>query len=447
LNFASGATGRLARERIETMQVTVESTGTLERRMRVELPAERIEKEVDSRLKSVGKNVKIKGFRPGKVPPRVVKQRYGAQIRQEVLSDLMQQSYTDAVQQENLNPAGGPQIETETQGDDKGFTYVATFEVMPEVKLEGLDKIKVEKPEVDIKDSDLDEMIENLRKQKATWAEVERASATGDRVVVDFEGRLKGEPIDGGQGKEVPVILGQGQMLPDFEKGLTGIRAGDEKTFKVKFPKDYHAEDLQGQKVEFTVNTHRVEEETLPPVDDELAEMFSVKEGGLEQFKTDVRENMRHEADQKVKSQVREQLMEALLAANPIEIPQALKHQEMHSMQHEAMQRLGIEDHDQAPPLENFADSAEKRVRLGLLIRQLITDQDIRLDEERMREHVEEMCAGYENADEMVNMYLNTPQVRQQVEPIVLEQMAFDWLLENGKTKTKKVGFTEFMNG
>ena len=429
------------------MQVTVESTGKLERRMRVELPAERIEKEVDSRLKSVGKNVKIKGFRPGKVPPKVVKQRYGAQIRQEVLSDLMQQSYTDAVQQENLNPAGGPQIETETGADGKGFTYIATFEVMPEVKLEGLDKIKVEKPEVEIGDSDLDEMIENLRKQKATWTEVERASAKGDRVVVDFEGRLKGEPIEGGQGKEVPVILGQGQMLEDFEKGLTGIKAGDEKTFKVKFPKDYHAEDLQGQKVEFTIHAHRVEEETLPPVDDSLAEMFSVKEGGIERFRKDVLDNMRHEADQKVKSRVREQLMEGLLAANPIEVPKALKHQEMHSMQHEAMQHLGIEDHDKAPPIENFAESAEKRVRLGLLMRQLITDEDIRLDEERVREHVEEMCAGYENADEMVEMYLGTPRVRQQVEPVVLEQMAFDRLLEHGKVKAKKVGFKEFMNG
>jgi trigger factor len=429
------------------MQVTVESTGTLERRMRVELPAERIEKEVDSRLKSVGKNVKIKGFRPGKVPPKVVRQRYGAQIRQEVLSDLLQQSYSDAVQQEKLNPAGGPQIETESDVDGKGFAYTATFEVMPEVELNGLDKIKVEKPEVEIADSDLDDMIENLRKQKATWDEVDRASAKGDRVVVDFEGRLDGELIEGGQGKEVPVILGQGQMLPDFEKGLTSVKAGDEKTFKVKFPKDYHAEDLQGKKVEFTIRAHRVEEESLPPVDDSLAEMFSVEAGGLERFRKDVIDNMQHEAAQKVKSQVREQLMDELLAANPIEIPQALKHQEMHSMQHEAMQRLGIEDHDQAPPAENFADSAEKRVRLGLLIRQLITDQDIQLDEKRVREHVEEMCAGYENADEMVNMYMSTPQVRQQVEPIVLEQLAFDWLLEHGKVKSKKVSFKDFMNG
>jgi trigger factor len=428
------------------MQVTVESTGALERRMRVELPAERIEKEVDSRLRSVGKTVKIKGFRPGKVPPKVVKQRYGAQIRQEVLSDLMQQSYSDAVQQEKLNPAGGPRIETESEGDGKGFTYVATFEVMPEVELKGLDKIKVEKPEVEIADGDLDQMIENLRKQKATWTEVERASAKGDRVVVDFEGKLKGEPIEGGQGREVPVILGQGQMLPDFEKGLTGVKAGEEKSFKVKFPKNYPGEDLQGKKVDFTVHTHRVEEETLPPVDDSLAEMFNVNEGGLEQFKKDVLDNMRHEAGQKVKAQLREQLMEELLAANPIEIPRALKHQEMHSMQHEAMQRLGIEDHDKAPPLENFTESAEKRVRLGLLIRQLITDQELKINEELVRAHVEEICAGYENADEMVNMYMNTPQVRQQVEPAVLEQLAFDWLLEHGKVKTRKVAFGEFMN-
>ena len=429
------------------MQVTVESTGKLERRMRVELPAERIEKEVDTRLKSVGKTAKIKGFRPGKVPAKVVKQRYGQQIREEVLSELMKQSYSDAVQQENLNPAGGPQIETEGADDGKSFTYVATFEVMPEIELQGLDKIKVEKPEIDIGDSDLDDMIENLRKQKATWAEVDRESVDGDRVTVDFSGELKGELIDGGQGKDVPVILGQGQMLPDFEKGLTGIRSGDEKTFKVKFPKDYHAEDLQGQKVNFTIQTHRVEEQTLPPVDDSLAELFSVEEGGLERFKIDVMENMRHESEQKVKASVREQLMQGLLDANPIEIPQAMKHQEMHNMQHEAMRHLGIEDHDKAPPMDNFAQSAEKRVRLGLLMRQLISDQELTLDEDLVRVHIEEMCAGYENADEMVDIYMRNSEVRQQVEPMVLEQMAFDWLLESGKVKSKKIGFKEFMDG
>ena len=427
------------------MQVTVESTGKLERKLRVELPAERIEKEVDSRLKSVGKSAKIKGFRPGKVPPRVVRQRYGKQIREEVVADLMQKSYTDAVVQENLKPAGAPRIEQQDDGGD-GFAYVATLEVMPEVKLEGLDSIPIEKPEVTIDDADLDAMIDKLREQKATWEPVERASKKGDRVVCDFSGTLDGEPIEGGKGAGVPVVLGEGQMLPDFEKGLTGVKAGDEKSFKVKFPKDYHAEDLQGKKVDFAVKVNTVEEKHLPAVDDEFAKSFHVEEGGIEQFKRDVRENMEREARQKVKSDIREQVMEGLLEANPLEIPQTLKAQEMHSMQHEAMHRMGIEDHSQAPPIENFAAAAEKRVRLGLLLRQLITDEKIELDEERLRAHVEEMCAGYESSDEMVDMYMQSPDIRKQIEPVALEQVAIDWLVEHGKSKTRKVSFTDYMN-
>lgn len=428
------------------MQVTVESTGKLERRMRVELPAERIEQEIDSRLKRVGKTAKIKGFRPGKVPAKVVRQRYGKQVREEVLGELMQKSYTEAVVREKLNPAGGPKIEADDGADGSNFAYVATFEIMPEVELQGLDKIKVEKPAVDIGEADLDAMIEKLREQKADWQEVDRKSADGDRVVCDFSGMLDGEPVEGGQGTNVPVVLGQGQMLPDFEKGLKGVSAGDETTFKVKFPKDYHAEDLKGKKVDFTVNVHSVEEQVLPEVDDEFAGLFGIEEGGIEKFKQDVRENMEREAGQKVKNDLREQVMNALLEANPIDIPQTLKHQEMHEMQHEAMRRLGIEDHDQAPPMENFAESAEQRVRLGLLVRQLIADKDITLDEGRVRDHVEEMCAGYENSDEMVNIYMSNPQIVQQVEPLVLEQMAVDWLTEHGTVKEKKVSFTDYMN-
>ena len=274
------------------MLVTVESTGTLERRMRVELPAERIEKEIESRLKSVGRTAKIKGFRPGKIPAKVVRQRYGGQIRQEVLSDLMQKSYSDAVIQENLNPAGGPKIEPEAVENDKGFAYVATFEVLPEITLQGLDKIAVTKPEIEIADKDCDDMIHNLRKQKAVWSAVDRQSNEGDRVIIDFNGTLKDEPIKGGQGKEVPVVLGEGRMLPDFEKALIGSKAGDEKSIKVKFPKDYHDAELASKKVDFTIKVHRVEEEELPPLDDTLAELYDVKEGGLATLRADVRANM-----------------------------------------------------------------------------------------------------------------------------------------------------------
>ena len=425
--------------------VTVESTGKLERRMRVELPAERIEKEIETRLKKVGRTVRIKGFRPGKIPPKVVRQRYGGQIRQEVLSELMQKSYSDAVIQENLNPAAGPRIVPEATGDGKDFAYVATFEVLPEVSLKDLDKIEVEKPEVDISDDDREAMILNLRKQKASFETVEREAKEGDRVIVDFDGTLKGEPVKGGKGTEVPVTLGQGQMLPDFEKALYGVKAGEEKTFKVKFPKDYHAEDLQGQKVEFAIKVHRVEEEKLPPLDDSLAELYGVEEGGLDQLRADVVTNMEREAAEKVKADVKEQVMNALLELNPIDIPSSLTHQEMHSRQHEAMRRLGIEDHDKAPPIENFRPGAERSVRLGLLMRQLIEDQNITVDPARVRTKVEEICAGYEQADEMVASYLGNPQVMTQIEPIVLEEQAVDWLVEQGKLKTRKVGFKEYM--
>ncbi len=427
------------------MDVTVESTSTLERRMRVELPIEPIEQQVNSRLQSVGKTAKIKGFRPGKVPAKVVRQRYGKQVREEVLSEVLQRSYSEAVTQEQLNPAGGPKIETE---DDNGktFVYTAVFEIMPEVELKDLEKIKVETPDVTIGDDDIDDMLMNLRRQKATWSEVARKAKDEDRVVVDFTGRLDGEVFQGGEATEYPVVLGAGQMLPDFEKGLKGVAAGDEKSFKVKFPKDYHAEDLAGKKADFEIKVHRVEEQILPEVDDEFAAAFNVTDGGLEKFMQDVRENMEREADTKIKATVREQVMEGLLEANPIDIPNTLKHQEMHSLQHEAMQRLGIEDHDQAPPLENFAETAEKRVALGLLLRQLIEDKELKVDEAAIRARVEEMCAGYEQSDEMVEMYMSNPQVLQQIEPMVVEQMAIDWIIENGKAKTKKVAFKEFMN-
>jgi len=427
------------------MHVTVESTGTLERRMRVELPADRIEKEIENRLKRVGKTAKIKGFRPGKVPPNVVRQHYGSQIRQEVLSDLMGQSYRDAVQQENLNPVAQPQIEPELAGKGQTFAYTATFEVLPEVKLKGLDKIAVTVPEVEITDADCDDMIENLRRQKATWKPVERQSAKSDRVVVDFEGKLKGETFRGGSGKEVPVVLGEEQMLPDFEAALYGVQAGDEKSFKVKFPKNYHAEDLAGQKVDFSVTVHRVEEQELPPLDENLAKAYGVEEGGLDQLKADVRDNMQREAEQRVRADVREQALNGLLDANPVDVPKALVHQEAHSMQHEAMRQFGIESHDKAPPIENFTSGAEKRVRLGLLIGQLVDDHKIEVDPERVRARVEQMCAGYENSAEMVKTYLGSPQLMQRIEPMILEEQAVDWIVKNGKEKKKKVSFKEYM--
>lgn len=427
------------------MQVTVESTGTLVRRMRVELPAERVEKEVESRLRSVGKTARIKGFRPGKIPASVVRQRYGTQVRQEVLAELMGQSYRDAVIQENLNPVAQPKIEPEVSQKGDGFAFVATFEVLPDIKLKGLDKIEVTRPEVRISDADRDDMVETLRKQKATWKVVGREAKKGDRVVVDFEGKLKGEPVEGGTGEEIPVVLGEGHMLPDFEKGLTGTTAGEVKTFKVKFPKDYHNEALSGKTVEFAIKVHRVEEEELPPLDDSLASLYGVEEGGLGKLREDVLENMEREAEQRVRSDIRDQALTALLEANPIDVPSSLVHREAHTMQHEAMRALGVEDKEKAPPLKDFEDGAVKRVRLSLLVQQLIADNNIELDAERTRERVEQICAGYENSDEMVAHYLGNPQVMARIEPMVLEEQAVEWIVKNGKEKKKTIDFKEYM--
>ncbi len=414
--------------------------------MRVELPAERIEKEVDSRLKKVARTAKIKGFRPGKIPPKVIRQRFGVQVRQEVLSDLMGQSYRDAVIQENLNPVAQPKIEPDDSTDSDGFAFVATFEVLPEVKLQGLDKIEINVPDVEISDADCDDMIDNLRKQKATWKTVEREAKEGDQVIVDFDGQLKGEPIEGGKGKEVAIVLGQGQMLPDFEEALFGIKAGDEKSFKVKFPKDYHAEELAKKKVDFSVVVHRVEEQELPPLDDSLAERYGVTEGGLDKLRDDVVANMQREVEQKTRADIREQTMTGLLAANPVEVPKSLIRQEAHTMQHEAMRQLGVEDHAQAPPIDDFLENAEKRVRLGLLIRRLVDDNNIQVDAERMKERVAIICAGYENADEMATTYMNDPKAMQQLEPMVIEEQAVEWLAKNGVEKTNKISFRDYMH-
>jgi len=427
------------------MQVTVESTGALERRMRVELPAERIENEVASRLKRVAKTAKIKGYRPGKVPANVIRQHYGSQVRQEVLSELVGQSYRDAVQQENLSPAAQPHIEPDASGEDKTFAYTATFEVMPEVSLKGLDKIEINVPEITLNDSDCDAMLDNLRRQKGDWVTVERKAAKSDRVIVDFDGKLKGESFPGGSGTEVPVELGAGTMLPEFDDALYGMSAGDEKTFKLKFPKKYQAEDMRGKKVDFSIKVHRVEEQDLPPLDDSLAEAYGVAEGGLEKLKTDIRENLDREWKQKVRGDIREQAMTGLLDANPFDVPEALIGQEAHSMQHEAMRQYGIEDHDQAPPIDNFTEAAKKRVQLTFLIRQLIEDNDIQVDTDRVKARVEQLCATYENPAEMVANSMSNPQFISQIEPMVLEDQAVDWIVEHGKEKKKKIDFKEYM--
>jgi trigger factor len=427
------------------MQVSVESSTGLGRRMRVQVPAEKIDKEVESRLKTVGRSAKLKGFRPGKVPPKVIRQHYGSQVRQEVLQEILQSSYSEAVEQEKLRPAGGPSIEPEIVDEGQDLAYTAVFEVYPEFELKALNSIKVEQPEVEIEDADVDTMIENLRKQRAHWHDVERKAQDGDQVTLDFDGTLKGEPFEGGSAKDFPIVLGEGAMLADFEKNLSGVAAGDEKSFRLKFPKDYHAPELAAKKVEFAIRVSKVAEQHLPDVDEEFIKAYGIESGGEDALRTDLRANMQRELDAKTRGEVRRQLLDGLLAGNPVELPDVLVSQECESLQKEAMQRLGVAKPEQAPAPETFRDSAEKRVRLGLLMTEIISANNVEIDRDRVTAKVDEMCAPYDNPEEIRNIYLQNPQFLGQIENMVLEEQVIDWLTEQAKVSSKKMAFTELM--
>jgi trigger factor len=427
------------------MDVSVEKTGGLERRMTISLPNTQIEQEINTRLVKVRKTAKLQGFRPGKVPDKVVRQRFGPQVRQEVIGDLINSSFSKAIAQEALKPAGAPSIEPGSADEQEQFSYVAVFEVYPEIALNDLTKVQVETPEVTIGDSDVEDMIERLRKQRAEWAEVERKAAEGDRVVVDFLGTVGGETFDGGEGKEVPVVLGAGQFLPDLEKALKGVKASEVTKAKVKFPKDYPAEELKGKKAVFDITVHRVEEEVLPALDDTFFEAFGVTEGGVDAFRTDIRANMEKELAERIRANIKGQVLEGLFEANPIDVPKALVQQEAAGLQREAMQRLGVTDEAEAPPVDNFLENAQRRVGLGLLIQELIGIEKIELNQELVEARLDELAGNYDDPDQVKQMYRGHRDIMAQMESGVMEEQVVDRLLEQAKVNPKTKSFKDFM--
>ena len=427
------------------MQVSIESANGLERKLRVQVPAETIESQVEVRLKEVGRTAKIHGFRPGKIPAKVVKQQFGGQVRQEILEKVLQSSYIDAITQEKLQPAGNPNIEPESIEEGKDLTYIATIEVYPEVEITGLDKIKVKAPEAEIGDADIDEMIDNLRKQRSDWAPVERKAGDGDKVKLDFAGTLKGEAFEGGSAEDFEFVIGEGQMLEDFEKGVKGLKAGDEKSIKVKFPKDYHSAELAGEKAEFALTIKEVGESVLPEIDEEFVKSYGIESGAADDLRADIVKNMERELDAKSKGEVKRQVMEGLAEQNPVEVPGVLVTQETQSMQQQAMERMGIQDAAQAPPLDTFREPAEKRVRLGLLLQEVIADNKIEVDRDRVNAKIDELVAPYDQPDEIRNMYLQNPQFLGQVENVVLEEQVVEFLQGQAKVSAKKMTFKELM--
>ncbi|MGD8965403.1 MAG: trigger factor [Gammaproteobacteria bacterium] len=429
------------------MMVSVETVSGLERRMKVQVPAERIEKEVDTRLERVGRTAKIKGFRPGKVPMKVIRQRYGSQVRQEVLGEVMQMSYFEAISQEKLRPAGHPRIEPGNTDQGHDLEYTATFEVYPEVELKGHEGLQVEKPTAEIGESDIDDMIENLRRQRAEWEETDEAAQTGHRVIVNFEGKLDGEPFPGGSGEDVPVVLGQGGMLPDFESGLTGMKAGDEKDISVSFPEDYGAEQLAGRTADFHVTARRVETQKLPELDEEFCSAFGISEGGVEKLREEVLDSMRRELEQTVHGRMKEQVMRGLLDKNDLELPGSLIEDEIRSLQEAAARRMGVDPADvsQLPPRDSFEETARRRVKLGLLVAEVIRQSGIELDKNRVRDRVRQLAADYRNPEEVVKVYSQNRQLMDQLEMEVMEAQVVDWLLEKAKISEKGISFKELM--
>lgn len=428
------------------MQVSVESTGKLERRMQVQVPAERVTQEIAARLKELSRTARLNGFRPGKAPLTVIRRQFGPQVHREVIGELLQSSFSEAVTERQLSPAGQPRIEPQTIGEGQDLTYVATFEVFPEVALQPVDALEIERTAADVTPSDVDAMIERLRKQQMKYTAVTRAAANGDKVTVDFEGSIDGVPFAGGKGESIPIVLGENRMLPQLEQGLVGLAAGEQKTVDVDFPADYRATELAGKRAAFKVDVKTVEEPSLPEVDDEFCKTFGVTEGGVEKLREDVEANMRRELDQALRNRNKTAVMEALYQTNPIDVPNTLLENQIRDMQVESMRRSGVTDVSLAPPREPLVEPARRRVALGLLFNDIIRREQIVVDPARSNARLDEMVGAYGDPAALKRAYLQNPDAMRQVESLAIEDQVVDWVLAHAKVHQKDTTFKELMN-
>lgn len=431
------------------MQVSIESLEGLERRMTVQVPSDLVKSGVEKKLNDLRKTIKIDGFRPGKVPLKVVQQKFGGHVRQEVIDDVIESSYREALVQENVRPAGMPSIETIESEDKDNMSYTAVFEIYPEIEEIKLDVIKVEKPVVEITDDDLETVIQKLREQRKNWSEVSRAAGKGDQVLVDFEGRVDGEIFEGGTGKEMAVEIGAGAMLPEFEAGLDGISSGEEKVVMVNFPDDYHGKDVAGKTAEFSLRATRVSEGLLPEVDQEFARVYGIEDGDLEKLRVDIRANMDKELSQKLKSNVKNAVMEGLLEQNKVIAPSALVVEEVKSLKQQSIRRMGQDpttfDADSLPN-DLFEQEADKRVRLGLLVGEVIKTENITLDNSLFESTLTEMTTSYEQPDQVLEFYRQNQEARKGLESMVLEEQVVSHILDKAKVTEKQCSFEEIMN-
>ncbi len=432
------------------MQVSVESTSTLGRRMTLEVPSERIEKTITERLINLSKKAKLSGFRPGKAPLKIIEQQYGETVRDEVLHDLMQTALYEALVKEKINPVGAPHIHHDHDNHpQKGepLKYSVDFEVLPEIEIPDFSSLKIERLASEVTEADVEKTLETIRKQHIKWEPVSRAAATGDQVEIDFDGSIAGEVLKNGSSKNFKLELGSNSMIPGFETGLVGVTPGQDLTIQATFPVDYNVAELAGKTADFKIHVHAVNAAVLPAIDDEFAKLFGIKDG-LQALKTEIRKNMERELAQVLKNKVKQQIMEALYAQHKFDLPKVLVDQEVQHLQQQMHERLGgkvdfklIAEHSRG----EFEEQARRRAALGLLLAEIIKKFEIKPDAEKVRLHIESMAAAYEKPAEVVTWLYQDKQRFAEVEAIILEEQVVEKILAAAKVTDKNVDFSELM--
>ncbi len=431
------------------MQVNVETLGALERRMKIAVPFDTIESEVGARLKKVARTAKIQGFRPGKAPMNIVAQQYGGQVREDVLNDTVGKAFGEAVREQNLRVAGYPRFEpVEGEGNVEQFEFAAVFEVYPEVKVGDLAGKALEKPVTEVADEAVNKTLDVLRKQRTKFDVVERAAEKGDRLVVDFTGKLEGEAFPGGTANDFGFVLGQGQMLPEFEAAAEGLKAGESKTFDLAFPADYHGKDVAGKTAQFEITVKTVSAPVLPEVDAEFAKLLGVENGDVEQMKKEIRENVEREVTRRLKAKVKEAALQALLDVTPLEVPSALVGMEAQRLVEQTkkdFQSRGMDVSKMPFPGELFQEQAKRRVSLGLILAEVIEEHALTAKPEQVRAIIDDFAASYEKPEDVVRWYYADPQRLSGPESLATEDNVVEWVLSRAKVEEKPVSFDELM--
>ncbi|MBV6410074.1 MAG: trigger factor [Burkholderiales bacterium] len=430
------------------MQTNPQPASPLERRIDMTVPMADIEKDVEQRLKKMARTVKMPGFRPGKVPFKMVAQQYGAQARNEAIGEAVERAFGNAVREQNLRVAGYPRIEPKGGEDASKLEFSAVFEIYPEVKLNSIADKTIERPRLEVGETEVDKTLEVLRRQRTSYSLAERAAEKGDRVVIDFTGKLNGEVFQGGQATDYPVVLGEGRMLPEFENGIAGLKAGENRTFDLTFPADYQVTELAGKQVCFDVSLKGVEAPQLPAVDADFAKSLGIADGDVAKMRAEIRSNLENEVNKRIKARVKEQAMQAMLDANPLDVPKALIEQEAESMAEAARQDLanrGVDIKNMPVEATWFTAQAERRVKLGLIIAEAVKENGLHAKPEQVRALIDEQAQSYEQPEEVVRWYYSQPQRLAQVEALAIEENVVNWVVANAQASDKAASFDELM--